>query len=81
MNNKAFKANSRGLFDSKKLITILQTFQTEAINQYFKANKKYSPKIINQLKEISRLTTTNFSISDKMKLYIKSLIFLKNHKV
>ena len=78
LNNKALKANSSGLFDSKKLITILQIFQTKAINQYFKANKKYSPKIINQLKEISRLTTTNFSVSDKMKLYIKSLIFLKN---
>ncbi|WGD34883.1 glycosyltransferase family 2 protein [Olleya sp. YS] len=80
LNNKAFKANAKGFFNQENLKTILQTFQTEAINQYFKANKKYSPKMINQLKEISRLTATNFSFLDKVKLYIKSLIFFKNDK-
>ncbi|MGB6269590.1 MAG: glycosyltransferase family 2 protein [Olleya sp.] len=78
LNNKALKANSSGFFNSKKLKTIIQTFQTEAINQYFKANTKYTPKYIGQLKETSKLTNTNFSFSEKVKLYIKSLIFFKN---
>lgn len=80
LNDKALKANSSGLFESKKFKTIIQTFQTEAINQYFKANITYGPKHIGQFVEISRLTNVNFSFSEKVKLCIKSLIFFKNDK-
>ncbi|MDO7135393.1 glycosyltransferase family 2 protein [Algibacter lectus] len=81
LNSKALKANSSGFFDPKKFKTIIQTFQAEAINQYFKANNTYSPKYIGELKVISQLTDVNFSFSEKVKLYIKALIFFNNNKV
>ena len=77
LNKKALAANSNSYFKSGKLKTILDAFQTEAINQYFKANKNYNPKFIWQFKQISEITVVNFSFQDIVKLFIKSLIYLK----
>ncbi|WP_052503412.1 glycosyltransferase family 2 protein [Lacinutrix sp. Hel_I_90] len=80
LKEKALKAN-KGFFNSEALKAVLETFQTENINQYFKANKSYSPKMIGQFITISGLVNTDFSLTEKFKLFIKAFLFFKKQGV
>lgn len=80
LNEKALKSNNNGLFDAENLKSVIENFQSEAVNQYFKSSHKYNPKYIGQLANISRLANTKFSFSEKVKLYIKAITFFKNDK-
>ena len=81
LNNKALKSNNTGLFDAEKLKIVIEKFQSEAVNQYFKSSAKYNPKYIGQFAKTSRLANTKFSFLEKVKLYIKAITFFKNHKL
>jgi hypothetical protein len=78
LKEKAYETN-KGFFNLEVFKNVLETYQTANVNQYFKANKSYSPKLISQFIEISSLVNTNFSFSDKLKLFVKSLVFFKNN--
>lgn len=80
LNKKAISANLNAYFKQEELKRILGKFQEEAINQYFKSNNKYSPKFIWECKEISAMTNVNFSVLEKFKLFIKSIVFFKKIK-
>jgi len=76
--NKVYSSNKESqFFDDKVLREFFANQEEENINQYFKSNKLYNSKMINQYKKISKLTDVNFSVSDVFKLYIKSIIGYK----
>jgi hypothetical protein len=74
---KVIQANTSGYYKSESLNEILRAFELENINQYFKANKCYSPKMISQYFKICNLTDSNFSFLEKLKLALKAMLFFK----
>jgi len=76
--NKVFSSNKKNkFFDDKVLKEFFNYQEEENINQYFRSNKLYNYKMINQFKKATKLTSINFSFLDIFKLYIKSLIGYK----
>jgi glycosyltransferase involved in cell wall biosynthesis len=79
-NDKALESNNNGLFNTEKFKIVIENFQNEAVNQYFKSSHKYNPNYIGQFAKISRLANTKFSFLEKVKLYIKAITFFINDK-
>lgn len=77
LKKRILNSNEDEYFKPEVLKEFLEYQERKNINQYFKANRSYSPKIIKEFKSVSKLTSIDFSIIEKWKLYFKSWIFYK----